>query len=270
MKVFVSGSCRLMASINNGHNKIIPIHSFYPLYTHYTGVNFLGKLFNIKQHIQFIKWINDEIELSEYILKSFLLSFSEFACDSKKLDDKSLIPIKKHNIKESYNTCDYYMFEISSLKIYEKNRYQVLDRLTQDYQYNLQSEEDLYNDLVILYNLIPKDKPIIFQCHFRPNIIYKDESKAIINREIIYNVLNKFCSSNSNSYLYDPSILLNINPSLFDSDVHFNHIGYTMNFKYIYEKYIQKSDINASEILKNNKQIYSNKILNKKLLMLKN
>lgn len=43
---------------------------------HYYGVNFLGKLHNIKQHIQFIKWINDSIEIPNHILSMFLTSFN--------------------------------------------------------------------------------------------------------------------------------------------------------------------------------------------------
>ena len=230
-KVFASGSCRLVISIHNGRGKIEPIHS---MFYNFIGVNFLGKLHNTKQHIQFIKWINDEIQLPQDILNSFLTSYS----NANEIEDKQLIPVKKQKIKDAFNSCDYYIFEICSIKLYEKNGYQVQFEHTNDYNCVLQSENDLYDDLKILQNLIPKGKKIIFEIHFRPNIIYNDVSKTIDKREIIYNVVNKFCNTNDNAYLHDPSDILKINNSLFDGDTHFTHTGHEVNFNYIYDKFL--------------------------------
>ena len=74
MKIFASGSCRLVTTINNGRGKVIPIHS---LFTNFAGVNFLGKLHNTKQHIQFIKFIKDEITLPNDILSKFLVNVND-------------------------------------------------------------------------------------------------------------------------------------------------------------------------------------------------
>ena len=41
------------------------------MFYNFTGINFLGKLHNTKQHIQFIKFIKDEITLPDDILKNF-------------------------------------------------------------------------------------------------------------------------------------------------------------------------------------------------------
>jgi len=68
MKVFSSGSCRLLISMGDGRNKIEPIHS---LFYNFVGVNFLGKLHNSKQHIQFIKYILGEISIPSNILPAF-------------------------------------------------------------------------------------------------------------------------------------------------------------------------------------------------------
>jgi len=230
-KVFASGTCRLVAPINNGRGLIEPIHS---MFANFYGVNFLGKLYNTKQHIQFIKWINDEIELPQYILESFLKSCS----NAGGIEDKNLLPLKKQNIKDAFNYCDYYCFEICSLKLHEKDGYQVHYELTNDYKMLLQSEDDLYNDLKILQNLIPKGKKIIFQTHFRPNIIYDDISQIIDKREIIYNVVNNLCNTNDNVYLYDPSIILKTDKTLFDGDTHFTEIGYETSFNYIYHNFL--------------------------------
>lgn len=236
MKVFASGSCRLVRSINNGRGKIEPIHS---MFHNFVGINFLGKLHNAKQHIQFIRWLKDEMEIPQNILCSFLTSYSNVGG----IEDKQLLPSKKERIVHSFNDCDYYIFEICSLKLYEKNGYQVQYELTNDCTCILQSETDLYNDLEILQGLIPKGKKIIFQTHFRPNVIYNDTSKIIDKREIIYNVVNNFCNTHENAYLYDPSVLLNTDKSLYDGDTHFNNRGYEICFNYIYDNFLQKNGV---------------------------
>jgi hypothetical protein len=233
MKVFASGSCRLVTSIKDGYRKIEPIHS---MFYNFVGINFLGKLHNTKQHIQFIRWIKDEIEIPQTILSSFLTSYSNL----RGIEDKQLLPSKKEKIKNSFNYCDCYIFEICSLKLYEKDGYQVQHEFTNDYTCVLQSETDLYNDLEILQGLIPKGKKILFQTHFRPNIIYNVTSKIIDNREIIYNVVNNFCNTHENTYLYDPSVLLNTDKSLYDGDTHFNNRGHEICFNYIYDNFLQK------------------------------
>ena len=235
MKVFSSGSCRLLTTLKNGYEKIEPIHS---MFYNFVGVNFLGKLHNVKQHIQFIKWINDEIELPQDILNCFLTSCSNISSGIGIIEDKNTIILKKNKIKKSFNECDCFIFEICSLKLYQKNGYQVQFELTDDYICIIQTETDLYNDLIELCELIPKEKKIIFQIHFRPNIIYNDDTKIIDKREILYNVINKFCNMNVNIYLYDPSVLLRMDNSLLHDDTHFNHLGYELSFKYLYENFI--------------------------------
>jgi len=234
MKVFASGSCRLLTTISDGREKITPIHS---LISNFTGPNFLGKLHNIKQHIQFIKFIKGEIKLPDNILPNFLTSFNT---KLKDIDNITLIPFKISQINEQFNECDFYIFEICSLKIYTKDNYQVHSEHTTDFQVNLQTEQELYDDLLILYNMIPKDKKIIFQTHFRPNIIYNNISKMIIQRTIIYDTVFNFCKRNNNTYIHDPSILLKSNKALYNSDVHFNEKGYIANFNDIYTKYFRK------------------------------
>lgn len=233
MKVFASGSCRLLTSISDGRGKITPIHS---LNSNFTGTNFLGKLHNVKQHIQFIKFIKGEIELPENILPNFLTSFNTTL---KGIDDISLIPFKISQINEQFNGCDFYIFEICSLKIYTKDNYQVHSEHTTDFKVNVQTEQELYDDLSILYNMIPKDKKIIFQTHFRPNIIYNNTSKMITQRTIIYNTILNFCKRHSNTYVHDPSILLKSNKTLYNGDVHFNEKGYIANFNHIYITYFR-------------------------------
>jgi len=227
LKVFSSGSCRLLTAINDGRGKIEPVHS---MFHNFAGINFLGKLHNTKQHIQFIKWLNDEIDIPQHILKSFLTSYSKL----DGIEDERIIPSKKENIRAAFKECECFIFEICSMKLYEKDGYQVQFELTTDYACNLQSEADLYDDLRVLRGLIPEGKRVIFQIHFRPNIIYNRRSNAIKKREMIYGAVNGFCNLAKNTYLYDPSLVLKGDTSLFDGDTHFTSAGYEKSFEYLY------------------------------------
>ena len=105
----------------------------------------------------------------------------------------------------------------------------------------MQSEESLLEDLHTIRKLIPLNKKILFQVHFRPNIIYSDASRTIQKREVLYNLINKFCEKNENTFIYDPSILIQTNHSLFDGDTHFTYNGHIESFNYIYNNYLIKS-----------------------------
>ena len=86
-----------------------------------------------------------------------------------------------------------------------------------------------------LLTLLPSNKKIIFQCHFRPNIIYNDKSKAIKNREIIYNILKKLCDNNDQLVLHDPSDIIKNDHSIYDGNTHWNGKGHKKNFNKILE-----------------------------------
>lgn len=237
MKVFASGSCRLVTAINNGNDKVIPIHS---MSKNFAGINFLGKLHNTKQHIQFIKFIKDEIKIPPIILAQFLTSYnySIFRCSKKYgyiCDDFASLPIKKASIKRQFDECEWYLFEICSLKLYRHSGYEIQYELKNDQEqtYTLQSEAELLADLHTIRQIIPPNKKILFQTHFRPNIIHNDETKMINNREVIYNVINQFCEETENTFIYDPSILIQQNHAFFDGNVHFTQSGYIESFKYL-------------------------------------
>jgi len=235
MKVFASGSCRLVTTINHGYSLIIPIHS---MIENFRGINFLGKLHNTKQHLQFINWLLDKIELPSSILSAFLTSYGKYNNSDKNIESRELNPEKKSNIKSQFDLCDAYIFEICSLKLYEKDGHQVQYELTNDYITQLQSEEDLYTDLTTIRNILPSNKKLIFQTHFRPNIIYNDVSRVIEKRESIYNIVDLFCKNNENTYHYDPSIIIKEDHSLFDGDTHLSPAGHSKSFDFIYKTYL--------------------------------
>jgi hypothetical protein len=236
MKIFVSGSCRIVTTINDGRDKVVPIHS---MFHNFTGINFLGKLHNTKQQIQFIKFIKDEISIPDYILPQFLTSYKKTS-HGVECDDLSLIPMKKANIKNQFDECEWYLFEICSLKLYKNNDYHVQYEHTQQSNFTLQSEEELFEDLKIIRNMIPSNKKILFQVHFRPNVIFDDNNKTIDKREIIYNVVNKFCENAENTFIYDPSFLIKTNHAFIYGDSHFTDEGHIASFNFIYNNYLLK------------------------------
>ena len=135
-----------------------------------------------------------------------------------------------------------YIFEICSIKTYKyKGAYCQFEQNQNDdvsqYDINIQNEKELLDDLYVIKSFFP-EKKIIFQCHFRPNIIYNDNTKRIENREFIYNTLKKFCDENNRCFLYDPSIILQQNNSLFDGDTHFTSRGFNKSFKFLYNNFL--------------------------------
>jgi hypothetical protein len=226
-----------MTSINDGRGKTTPIHS---MFENFIGINFLGKLHNTKQHIQFIQFIKDDIALPTHVLPGFLTSFNVMTCGHY-CENHSLLPIKKENLKTQFDECEWYMFEICSLKKYEKDGFQVQYEHTNDFNYSEQTEEELLTDLHKIRNLIPLHKNILFQVHFRPNIIYQDPNRVIHKREVIYNVVSAFCQLYDHTFLHDPSTLIQTNISLYDGDTHFTPKGLLENFNHIHANYLQKN-----------------------------
>jgi len=195
------------------------------------GINFLGKLHNTKQHIQFLQFIKGEIDISS-ILPHFLTSYNPSKWQSwNTFENVELLPEKKENIKNQLNQCEWFIFEICSLKLYKKDNYYVHCEQTDDYTIEIQTKEDLWNDLCILRKMVPNH--LLLQVHFRPNIIYKDETKAVENREIIYTTVKLFCEQHEKTFMYDPSILLQ-NHTWMQDDTHFTSDGHAESFNYIH------------------------------------
>jgi hypothetical protein len=240
MKVFCSGSCRLLSTIRNTYD-IETIHSLEE--PHFKGINFLGKFHDTKSHIQFIEFIKGNLELDDENLKLFFTSYNSDKWECMRFfEPKSTIPLKLYNLKKNIDNCDAYIFEICSVKTYKyKGAYcqfeQKPDNDISQYEINIQDEKELLEDLNVIRSFFP-EKKIIFQCHFRPNIIYNDETKKIEKRELIYKTITKFCNENINCFLYDPSILLQEKKWLFDGDSHFNGNGLNESFNFLYNNFL--------------------------------
>jgi hypothetical protein len=176
-------------------------------------------------------------------LKNFFTAYNKDKWENIRFFEPiNTFQIKINNLKYELDKCDIYIFEICSIKTYKyKGAYcqfeQKQNNDVSQYDITIQSEKELLDDLYVIKTYFPKKK-LIFQCHFRPNIIYNDEKKTIGKRELIYNTLKKFCDENDGCFLYDPSILLKQNNALFDGDTHFNSIGLNESFNFLYDKFL--------------------------------
>lgn len=231
MKVFTSGSCRIVSVLNNGYNLVNVVHTWIG---YNTSINFLSFYHNTKQHIQFIRYIRKEIEIPDNIINNCMIG------GNNELDKMRKERIE--NIRKEFDSCDIYIFEICSLKIFTDKAIQINKKMNEEY---IQDKDDLYNDLDIIRNMIPIEKKIIFQSHIRLNVIHNDESKRIEKREIINEVVSRYCKDNEEKNIqhFDPSYLVKLNPHILEGDKkHFYDTQYKFVFDYIYKNYITKTN----------------------------
>ena len=235
MKVFCSGSCRLLnAMVSSDIMQVI--HNLDEV--HFHGTNFMGKFHDTKSHIQFIRYIKGEVDLDEDIRKRFFTCYNMDKWQGiRYIEPLNTIYDKIRRLKEQIDICDAYIFEVCSLKEYKyKGGYCQFEQIemndVSDYDICIQTKEELIQDLYTIVGFFP-GKRVVFQCHFRPNVIYNDDCKALRNREIIYNTIYEFCKLNSNCYLYDPSVLIREDHTLYDGDTHFTQKGYRYSFNHI-------------------------------------
>jgi hypothetical protein len=236
INVFCSGSCRLLSLSNT--NNINVIH--YLSTEYFKGKNFMGKFHDTKQHIQFINFLKNNISIEENILKKIFTSYNKdkWLQLGRYLDDINTFNNKKNFLSKNFENCDVFIFEICSIKTYKfKNYYcqyeQNDDNNIDEYDLHIQSSDELYEDLRKIIDFFP-NKIIIFQCHFRPNIIYDNNNLKIEKREIIYNTLLKICD-NKKIFLHDPSEFIKLDKILYDGDTHFTEEGIKKNSEKIIE-----------------------------------
>jgi hypothetical protein len=107
MRVFCSGSCRLLSTIRNT-KEIETIHSLEE--PHFKGIHFLGKFHDTKSHIQFIKFIKGEVQLDNENLKNFFTAYNHNKWENIRFFEPiSTIPLKLYNLKKEIDNCDIYI-----------------------------------------------------------------------------------------------------------------------------------------------------------------
>jgi hypothetical protein len=203
----------------------------------FVGPNFLGKLHNTKQHIQFLRYIKGDIVIPDDILESFLTVYSDKF--QALCSDKDEIPEKLRALKHEFDTCSVFVFEICSLNLYERDGFQVQKEFTNSFSVTSQSQEDLLSDLKIIIGMIPEGKRIVFEGHFRLDYIFGDADKKIQNRDVILDTLQKLRESGEfpNVRVYDPSVILRENPMLF-VDTHFTDTGHEQSLIHMFDNFM--------------------------------
>lgn len=200
-KIFTSGSCRLLHSVSLNENA----NNDYSqcLTKNFIGKNFIGKFHTPKQHIQFVNYLKNDLLISKNEL-SYIFTTSNIKLLPK---CKRTNHVKSKNaLQEGFNDIDLFIFEICSIKEHSYNNYFLQEEFLDDkikYTTKILSYDDFLNDLRNLAKLV--NKPIIFQTHIRPNIIYDNNKLMIVNREVIYNACKQLEKEFNNVYVYDPS-----------------------------------------------------------------
>lgn len=182
MLIFSSGSCRLLNTLSFPDNyNCNLLHSLNN--NRLFGNNFLGKLHDINAHIQFIKFIRGDINIEFIYLKKFLSIYNKDKWKTNEINFEGLSE-SMDNLKNNIDNCDIYMFEICSVKSYKLNGYFchheqfINNKLDVECETITLDENELIIKINELIHLLP-NKKIIFQCHFRPNIIFNDKKKQL-------------------------------------------------------------------------------------------
>lgn len=157
---FCSGSMALLTSINTGNYCLIPTNSAVG---HYYGPGYLGHLYNIKQHIQFVKYIKESIDLPADHLPRFLNAYSgKNAVREGKFESPSFCEEKLVKIRNEFMKQEVYIFQISSLDIYEKDGLQVMHELVEGVEPRKQTAEEFEADVKALLAELPADAKVVF------------------------------------------------------------------------------------------------------------
>lgn len=241
-KVFSSGTCRLLNTLHTGRDRVNCIHSYCG--NEFKGNFFLGKQKNSRNHIQFLNYIKKNIELPSDIMNDFFSAFHDkYDITKRPVDPYGNV----ENIRNEFDSCDVYIFEIAALKIQKRGEYYISDENTTNFEQIYLNAEELFIDLEQIIQVIGNDKNIIFMNHLR--LEQFDGGPVIENREIIYNQIYKICKIYKNVYQYDPTVMIKNKDDYkkyLGDPWHYNYTGLEQNFNLLYNlihDIMQKKDI---------------------------
>ena len=245
-RVFASGDKRLLQCINNGNNTIHPIHSQYE---EMNGFNFLGNLTNIKQHIQFIKYINGKCDIPKNILHLFLKGYEvdKYYHDMDVTEFDSPTKEALLNLSFFFDKCEAYIFQITSLDITEKDGYQVRNDIEEDaVNCYKQTIDDFKNDITTLIGLIPAGCKVIFVNDIYPELVLNDDSLKNQDLEIITKHLDgavqnsEYSAHSVRFFNYNKLQAVPFFTELFEENsTEFKLMGLGFSFIMLYEYFIQ-------------------------------
>jgi hypothetical protein len=230
-KIFASGSCRVIDVLHDGRDVVEPIHTRLEgsIIDDDDGPTFMGYLHNSSQHIQFLRMIKEGLKIPKHIANYFMCAFKHDRNPEYRLE----------YLKKNFDSCDVYIFEICTMLCQTREGHLTYCGLDPMNTLTRQTEDSLYRDLETIYSMIPRNKLIILQSHFLPDVIYNQ--KPIKNRTSIFNTLERFSKSYENVVHHNPSFFLKEDNSIAADDRHFSSEGRLRNFEELI-KIINRND----------------------------
>lgn len=186
-KILGIGSCRLLTPLYLLNSENVQVYNSLKnwfIENSFQGCNFLGKLHNTKEVIQFIELVLGKISLSDEILSLYLTSFSNYRCPTvlRENNPKKIL----QNIQDNFNKIDKIFIEISSIKTYKyNNRYVFCEHISSKNPFisnykslmNIQDKDEIIGDL----------EKIVFVSHFniggiKNRLIIKEQLEIICKK----------------------------------------------------------------------------------------
>lgn len=178
------------------------LHVCHCMSHNFVGTNFLTKLHNTRQHIQFVKFITGEATPPSPILPRFLTTMN---ATLEPYRQRQNVQQSLNNLSSQWSNIDLFVFEICSTKLYELNDHQVQTELAPDVPVaHTMTEDEIVADLMELKSLVD-GRPIILVPHFRPHLYGRGE--VIECRETIFKAIVRYCEISGDTFV-DPSDLI--------------------------------------------------------------
>lgn len=234
LPVFSSGSIRLLSTISGGNHCVAPIHSIMkPCY----GPNFVSHFVNIKQHIQFMRLIRNELELDDALAEKCLTGAAEKCADAAaQFEPADMIADKLTAIRKALETCEQFIFEVRTLDVYEKDGVQMHCELLSEEEAaatkRQQTAAEFAADVQTLRAMLPADALCLIVGPMQPHI-YNKSGEQQLEHEIIYSTLAQI----KDVIVIDPSNIVRKGgpEKILAADGDFTTIGRAFFFIYLYE-----------------------------------
>lgn len=227
MRVLSSGSCRLLTSLARA--SVDDVEGFNFMMENFFGPHFLGKLHSAPQHLQFIKFLNEEIDIPKELIPWVFTTYTKH----------ETVPYGKQNgeasltaLRAAIKSIDVFIFEVCTLKtfmidgVYLHSEFiETSPYLPKPLHIQSQGKEDIVKTLLELCAMT-NGKPVILLSHFRPQVYYPGE-QSISARETLFEAMNDIAVKMPNVHVLDPSEWIRIQtPGRVLSDsTHFSDIG---------------------------------------------
>ena len=150
-------------------------------------------------------------------------------------------------IREEFMKQEVYIFQISSLDIYEKDDLQVMHELVEGVEARKQTADEFEADIKALVAELPADAKIVFMGPAVPATTTTADADSslpladtVADSTIIYNTLNKLVKESTNIKIFDPTLIIHKGGEKVFKNGEFTTIGRGLLFIMLYETCISK------------------------------